>query len=178
LCRANRTTRRFGRTRSTRPCGAIAGPIPRATYRTTRTQEKEQTMIKCRHCGKPAAKNATITERGTVTQYTISRNPSRGQIRLTPSNTVCGDEHELELTCTYCGEETVLSALAQSGKYEIETPAPEQSKTHSTCDNCGGEFWNKRLHEIDDLAQRLDPGGVVPSGQCPACGALCYPRKD
>jgi hypothetical protein len=43
------------------------------------------------------------------------------------------------------------------------------------CDNCG------RVHHIGDLAEpgglheRLDPGGTVPSGVCPACGALAYP---
>ena len=45
----------------------------------------------------------------------------------------------------------------------------------SSCDNCG---WKgdpeKTLVQIHRLAERLDPGGVVPSGECPKCGALCY----
>jgi hypothetical protein len=28
---------------------------------------------------------------------------------------------------------------------------------------------------IPDLDQRIEPGGTVPSGECPHCGALCYP---
>jgi hypothetical protein len=27
---------------------------------------------------------------------------------------------------------------------------------------------------IADIQERLDPGGVVPAGQCPECGALAY----
>lgn len=43
------------------------------------------------------------------------------------------------------------------------------------CDNC------ERVHNIGDLTEperlheRLDPGGIVPAGECPACGALAYP---
>lgn len=43
------------------------------------------------------------------------------------------------------------------------------------CDDCG------RTHDVDDLAEpkrlheRLDPGGTVPAGECPDCGALAYP---
>jgi len=48
------------------------------------------------------------------------------------------------------------------------------------CDNCGGRYpaTNKLKHvfpDIPDLPQRLDPGGTVPAGECPACGALVYP---
>lgn len=44
------------------------------------------------------------------------------------------------------------------------------------CDNCG------KLHSdetiilpIKDLHQRVEPGGVMPSGECADCGCLCYP---
>jgi hypothetical protein len=135
-------------------------------------------MIKCRHCGKPASKNATITERGTVSTYTLSRNPPRGQIGLTLSSVSCGDEHELELTCTYCGEDTVLSKLATSGAYKIETPVPTQSETHSTCDNCSAKYENGKLEQSAFDVSRLDPGSMVPSGECPSCGSFCYPSTD
>jgi hypothetical protein len=45
------------------------------------------------------------------------------------------------------------------------------------CDNCNGRFWVseiKSLHEINSLASRLDPGSIVPSGECPDCGAFVY----
>jgi hypothetical protein len=51
-----------------------------------------------------------------------------------------------------------------------------------TCDNCGGRFERQDLKrvfpDIPDLPQRLSPGGIVPSGECPACGALVYPERE
>lgn len=47
------------------------------------------------------------------------------------------------------------------------------------CDNCG--LISKDIHlkckfpDIPGLAQRLNPGGVVPLAQCPVCKALMYP---
>ncbi len=48
------------------------------------------------------------------------------------------------------------------------------------CDNCG-----KRYEQIDELRcvfpnipgllERIEPGGMVPTGECPWCGALVYP---
>lgn len=53
------------------------------------------------------------------------------------------------------------------------------------CDNCGTEYEEEDLEDagkfgldaIPDLTQRLDAGGLVPSGECPdpECGALVYP---
>jgi hypothetical protein len=49
----------------------------------------------------------------------------------------------------------------------------------SKCDNCD---WTGTptigLEEIPDLSQRLDVGSVVPSGECPECGALCYETEE
>ncbi len=46
------------------------------------------------------------------------------------------------------------------------------------CDNCA---WSgpesklgRDLENTPDLDMRLDPGGVVPAGECPKCGALAY----
>jgi hypothetical protein len=44
----------------------------------------------------------------------------------------------------------------------------------NVCDNCGWFGMDEDMHDIDNLEQRVDPGSVVPSGQCPECGALCY----
>ena len=49
-------------------------------------------------------------------------------------------------------------------------------KTH-VCDNCQKTWEDEELAEIHDPVERIDPGGVVPSGECPECGALCYPVK-
>ena len=48
------------------------------------------------------------------------------------------------------------------------------SPTHE-CDNCGGKWEDGDLHEIRDYFQRVEPGGTVPSGECPKCNCLCYP---
>lgn len=46
----------------------------------------------------------------------------------------------------------------------------------SQCDNCD---WTGEpavtLTEITGFRARIEPGGIVPSGECPKCGALCYP---
>jgi hypothetical protein len=54
-----------------------------------------------------------------------------------------------------------------------------QPGTTLTCDNCSRHYRSvkslKRVYpDIPDLLQRLDPGGVVPAGECPTCGALVY----
>ena len=43
------------------------------------------------------------------------------------------------------------------------------------CDNCGKIWKVDELEDIENLDNRVDPGSIVPSGQCPECGALCYP---
>lgn len=48
----------------------------------------------------------------------------------------------------------------------------------NVCDNCGWFGTDSDMDEIDNLDQRVDPGSVVPSGQCPKCGALCYPENS
>ena len=47
------------------------------------------------------------------------------------------------------------------------------------CDNCATVFaveseLDHVFPDIPDLVNRLDPGGTVPSGECPHCGALIY----
>jgi hypothetical protein len=47
------------------------------------------------------------------------------------------------------------------------------------CGNCKREYKRQMLEEVKDIWQRVEPGGVMPSGQCPDpnCGALCYPLE-
>jgi hypothetical protein len=47
------------------------------------------------------------------------------------------------------------------------------------CDNCGRRYQDEHelVHvfpDIPGLVERLDPGGIVPAGECVACGALVY----
>ena len=52
---------------------------------------------------------------------------------------------------------------------------PSSTDGKHRCDNCG-EIWKAdELEGIENLDNRVDPGSIVPSGECPECGALCYP---
>lgn len=53
---------------------------------------------------------------------------------------------------------------------QFDLPAGARAK----CDSCGETFTEDYLDPIADIGDRLDPGGTVPAGQCPECGALCY----
>jgi hypothetical protein len=46
-----------------------------------------------------------------------------------------------------------------------------------SCDNCGQTWPETEIDPIYDYWGRVEPGGVVPRGQCPNpdCRALCYP---
>lgn len=43
------------------------------------------------------------------------------------------------------------------------------------CANCDKEWTNKDLKDPKDLFQRLAPGDMMPSGECPECGSFCFP---
>jgi hypothetical protein len=57
----------------------------------------------------------------------------------------------------------------------------EEDKEHR-CDNCENEYTDEELDEtypdITDLGMRTEPGGTIPSGTCPSCGALCFLMKE
>ena len=47
------------------------------------------------------------------------------------------------------------------------------------CDNCDRQYEREDqlqyvFPDIPNLLHRLDPGGTVPAGECPECGALVY----
>src|SRR5262245_34822089 len=43
------------------------------------------------------------------------------------------------------------------------------------CANRGSTWEDGDVKPIVDYFERVELGGTVPSGECPACGALCYP---
>lgn len=46
------------------------------------------------------------------------------------------------------------------------------------CDNCGKLHSSEMLVlPVKHLHQRVEPGGVMPSGECADCGCLCYPEE-
>lgn len=45
------------------------------------------------------------------------------------------------------------------------------------CDNCEKAISDDELiplSQVEHLLERIDPGGTVPIGECPDCGALAY----
>ena len=52
---------------------------------------------------------------------------------------------------------------------------PSSADGKHKCDNCGIVWTGDELERIEDIENRIDPGSIVPSGECPECGALCYP---
>jgi hypothetical protein len=50
------------------------------------------------------------------------------------------------------------------------------------CDNCERTWQPRELQrvfpDIPDLTERIEPGGTVPAGECPACGALVYSVEE
>ncbi|GGG86674.1 hypothetical protein [Edaphobacter dinghuensis] len=43
------------------------------------------------------------------------------------------------------------------------------------CSNCGMTWSKHQLKDIQNYNDRVSPGEIVPSGECPECGALCHP---
>jgi len=60
----------------------------------------------------------------------------------------------------------------------MTTPKDVEPGKKYQCDNCGKIHTGAKLKDIQDLSQRVDVGGEVPAGECPACGALCYIVKE
>jgi predicted RNA-binding Zn-ribbon protein involved in translation (DUF1610 family) len=56
--------------------------------------------------------------------------------------------------------------------------ANTDKKSKHRCDNCDWVGPESGLGDIEDLEQRIEPGGTVPSGECPKCGALAYPETE
>ena len=46
-----------------------------------------------------------------------------------------------------------------------------------TCNNCRTVIAATKLKPIEHFFDRVEPGSIVPSGECPKCGALCYPNQ-
>lgn len=46
--------------------------------------------------------------------------------------------------------------------------------TKVVCANCNWTGDETATDAVQDLAERIEPGGTVPAGQCPKCGACCY----
>lgn len=65
--------------------------------------------------------------------------------------------------------------MSSDGFGSTHTLFEVDSKSQHRCDNCNLVHAGEMLWPIENLPQRIEPGGIVPSGQCSKCRALCYP---
>lgn len=68
-----------------------------------------------------------------------------------------------------------MGAVIIQGGSSIVFPVDPDSKHR--CDDCRAIVLGSDLLPIVDIEQRIEPGNMVPSGECPRCSALCYPMK-
>lgn len=96
-----------------------------------------------------------------------------------------GGDHEWDqhstMSCNHCG------FVGEASEFEYDAGKPKRNYrqpksgtcVEHECDNCGATFKSHQikigLDSIPDLLQRLTPGGTVPFGECPDCGAFVYP---
>ncbi len=71
---------------------------------------------------------------------------------------------------------TVFDVVPAKGKRERVDLKPASMLV---CDNCGRRYRSTStlkhaFPDIPDLLTRIEPGGVVPAGECNDCGALVY----
>ena len=45
------------------------------------------------------------------------------------------------------------------------------------CANCGAVWTAAQLAPYHDFWSRVHPGEIIPQGDCPDCGAFCYPAE-
>lgn len=45
------------------------------------------------------------------------------------------------------------------------------------CANCGAVWTAAQLAPYHDFWSRVQPGEIIPQGDCPGCGAFCYPPE-
>ena len=45
---------------------------------------------------------------------------------------------------------------------------------YSKCENCGKEWGEDKLKDVQDFFERVHPDEPCPSGECPDCGSLCH----
>jgi hypothetical protein len=60
-----------------------------------------------------------------------------------------------------------------------KTQKRQRAEQMHVCQNCRKEFPESKLQEIGlgGFWERVSPGEIVPSGECPECQALCHPKE-
>lgn len=76
---------------------------------------------------------------------------------------------------------TVFDVTDERGKtVSVDLRRDREPVTNLRCDNCWALFKGtgklaRVFPDIPGLLSRIEPGGMVPAGECPDCGALVYP---
>jgi len=76
---------------------------------------------------------------------------------------------------------TAFDVKCEDGKtVRVDLQRDHEPHALLRCDNCwaffkGTDKLARVFPDIPELLSRIEPGGVVPAGECPDCGALVYP---
>lgn len=76
---------------------------------------------------------------------------------------------------------TVFDVKCEDGKtVSVDLRREDKLEPLLRCDNCWALFSSvsklaSAFPDIPGLLERIGPGGIVPAGECPDCGALVYP---
>jgi hypothetical protein len=65
-----------------------------------------------------------------------------------------------------------MKAIKRSPKSAVQSDL-------NVCANCHETFTSAELEELTHgFWERVSPGEIMPSGECPKCHALCYPTEN
>lgn len=76
---------------------------------------------------------------------------------------------------------TAFDVTDERGKtVRVDLRRDHEPEKSLRCDNCWALFKGdgklaRVFPDIPGLLERIEPGGIVPAGECPDCGALVYP---
>ena len=158
---------------------------------------------KCFRCGKPATHVARFFLVGLdlrkipkpdflwqLLRATIEFEPLPGRsaalqdLGLPPdpaSRLYCADHASIYTLTDAPATQTIVGAIAEAliESRRLAARNRRDGKDHykegtSVCDSCGAVWLDTELNKVEHLLQRVEPGGKVPTGECPYCGALCY----
>jgi hypothetical protein len=122
-------------------------------------------------------------------QYTVKKQEGKYWVvapsgaRIVVPHTILGEARQIAriFNQTKRDEKTVKtfpSASVREARAGL-IPSEEtdgQSVADNVCQNCDGKFRDDQLEEITHgIWERVSPGELMPSGECPDCGALCHP---
>lgn len=65
----------------------------------------------------------------------------------------------------------------EPGPFLLRAVLAERESMKTRCDNCK-KVWEGPIPAVRDLLVRVEPGSMMPAGECPECSALCYPEPD